>query len=78
MSKDLEVLLRTTYLGALMMMVSRNTLKYRGHTAETERGQRRHQTLGRDGTDCRKITRKKKQKRNVSSKKQKNKITEKQ
>lgn len=27
MSKDLEVLLRTTYLGAIMMMVSRNTLK---------------------------------------------------
>lgn len=46
MSKDLEVLLRTTYLGALMMMVSRNTLKYRGHTAETERGEKRHQTLG--------------------------------
>lgn len=27
MSKDLEVLLRATYLGAIMMMVSRNMLK---------------------------------------------------
>lgn len=27
MSKDLEVLLRTTYLGTIIMKVSRNTLK---------------------------------------------------
>lgn len=44
MSKDLEVLLRTTYLGAIMMTVSRNTLK-----EEASNNKNTEDTHSRDG-----------------------------